>query len=38
MVLETENGYKILDPTKQQIVNEICDLCGVYNSFSFFRK
>lgn len=34
MVLETENGYKILNPTKQQIVNEINALDGVDNSFA----
>ena len=33
MVLETENGYKLLNPTKQEIAKEICALDGVDNSF-----
>ncbi|MCB2362491.1 hypothetical protein [Clostridium estertheticum] len=38
MVLVTENGYKILNPTKQQIANEICDLDGVDNSFAVLEN
>jgi hypothetical protein len=38
VVLETENGYKILNPTKQQIANEIYALDGVDNSFAVLEN
>ncbi len=33
MILKTESGYKTINPTKQQILDEISVLDGVDNSF-----
>ena len=38
MVLDTENGRKVLNPTKQQIVDEICALDGVDSSFAVLEN